>query len=121
MNEDLQQEFQSVSVKHVLFKSKLRSFLYGADTNEEPIRNPEACAFGQWIHNEALTKYRHLPESRQLDRAHREIHDVANRLMDLRLKGKSEQAINGLIEIDALADQLTNLLLIMQQKLAQEQ
>ncbi|MBC6990491.1 CZB domain-containing protein [Hymenobacter sp. BT491] len=119
MNEELQQEFRTVSVKHLLFKSKLRSFLYGANIDEEPIRSPEICAFGQWIHNEALIKYSHLPESRQLDRVHREIHRVANRLMDLRLQGQTEQAIDGLLEVDALADQLTDLLRLMQQKLAQ--
>ncbi|RPD50296.1 hypothetical protein DNI29_05735 [Hymenobacter sediminis] len=117
MNHDLKQDFESASVKHLLFKSKLRSFLYGNGTSEGPIRDPQACIFGQWITNRALTDYGHLPESRELDRVHTQIHLEANRLMDLHQSGHQEEAIAGLSEINKMANRITELLRTMEEKL----
>ena len=117
MDDDLKQEFKTASVRHFLFKSKLRSFLYGSNTAEEPIRDPNVCSLGKWINERALTVYKDLPEAKELDRVHRQIHDKANQLMDLRLGGKTEQAIAGLADVQVLADRITQLLLAMEDKL----
>jgi len=117
MDDDLKQEFKTASVRHFLFKSKLRSFLYGSDTAEEPIRDPNVCSLGKWINERALTVYQHLPESQELDKVHQQIHNKASRLMDLRLSGKTEQAIAGLADVQVLADRITQLLLAMEDKL----
>ncbi|GAB3235781.1 hypothetical protein GCM10027346_25790 [Hymenobacter seoulensis] len=117
MSVELKQEFDSVSVKHLLFKSKVRSFLYGSNIDEAPIRDAQVCAFGQWITQRALVDFRHLPESRELDHVHQQIHAVANRLMDMKLKGQQEEAIAGLSEINTLADRITRLLRTMEEKL----
>ncbi|GGG55528.1 CZB domain-containing protein [Hymenobacter glacieicola] len=121
MSFDLKQEFESASVKHLLFKSKLRSFLYGSGTSEGPIRDPQACNFGHWITERALPEFGHLPETRELDRAHIRIHHVANRLMDLHQAGHKEEAIAGLSEINDLADHITKLLRTIEQKLRADQ
>ncbi|SNR40741.1 MULTISPECIES: CZB domain-containing protein [Hymenobacter] len=117
MNDELKQEFDSALVKHLHFKSKLRSFLYGSGTSEEPIRDPRACSFGRWILERALPDYRHLPETQQLDRVHLQIHQAANRLMDLHKRGQADAAIDGLAEVNQLADQVTRLLRTMEAKL----
>ncbi|GAB3306490.1 CZB domain-containing protein [Hymenobacter tenuis] len=117
MSVELKQEFDSVSVKHLLFKSKVRSYLYGSNIDEAPIRDAQVCAFGQWIAQRVLKDFRHLPESRELDQVHLRIHAVANRLMDLKQQGQQEQAIAGLSEINALADHITRLLRTMEEKL----
>lgn len=117
MTNDLKQDFESALVKHLLFKSKLRSFLYGSGTSEAPIRDPQACSFGQWITDKALPDYGHLPETRELDRVHVRMHQVANRLMDLHQNGQKEEAITGLAEMSTIADHITNLLRTMEQKL----
>lgn len=117
MHNELKQEFDSVLVKHLLFKSKLRSFLYGSGTSQGPIRDPQACSFGQWITERALQTYRHLPESQELDQVHIRIHQEANRLMDLCLQGHADAAIEGLGEINRLADHIARLLRTMEDKL----
>jgi len=119
MNDELKQEFDTASVRHLLFKSKLRSFLYGSNTAEEPIRDPNVCALGKWINERALIVYAHLPESKELDQVHQQIHKEANRLMDLRLAGKAEQAITGLADVQVLAERITELLHTMENKLQQ--
>jgi hypothetical protein len=120
MTDELKQDFDSALVKHLLFKSKLRSFLYGSGISEAPIRDPEACIFGQWITNVVMKKYAHIPESQEMNRQHIKIHQEANRLMDLQQQGQQEQAIAGLSEVNYLADQLTQLLRTLEQKIRAE-
>jgi Chemoreceptor zinc-binding domain len=117
MTNELKQDFESALIKHLLFKSKLRSFLYGSGTSEGPIRDPQQCAFGHWIRDRALRDYQHLPESRELDRVHVQIHEQANRLMDLHQKGDRETALAGLAAVEQLADHITSLLRTMEERL----
>ncbi|UOG73882.1 CZB domain-containing protein [Hymenobacter tibetensis] len=117
MNNELKQDFESGMVKHLLFKSKLRSYLYGSKTSQGPIRDPSLCSFGHWIQNRALGPYGHLPESRELDRLHILVHHKANALMDMHERGETEQALAGLPAIEKIADQITLLLRTMEQKL----
>ncbi|SNC74882.1 Chemoreceptor zinc-binding domain-containing protein [Hymenobacter gelipurpurascens] len=116
MNDELKQDFDSALVKHLLFKSKLRSFLYGSGISESPIRDPEACIFGQWITNVVLKQYAYLPESHELNRQHIRVHQVANRLMDLHQQGHPDEAKEGLSEVNLLADHITQLLRTIEQK-----
>ncbi|HEX8428630.1 CZB domain-containing protein [Hymenobacter sp.] len=117
MTNELKQDFESGMVKHLLFKSKLRSYLYGGKINQGPIRDPTQCAFGHWIQQRALGPYAHLAESRELERFHTLIHQEANRLMDLHDRGETEQALAGLPAVEKIADQLTQLMRTMEQKL----
>ena len=117
MNDDLKQDFETAIVRHLLFKSKLRSFLYGSATAEEPIRDSRVCALGRWITEHAQGPYRQLDEFQELDRVHRQVHQMASRLMDLRLAGQADQAIAGLADVQVLADRITQLLHTMEEKL----
>ncbi|WP_165963487.1 CZB domain-containing protein [Hymenobacter radiodurans] len=120
MHEDLKQDFEMAQVRHLLFKSKLRSALYGSGTDEAPIRDAQVCALGVWIRERALITYAHLPESRELDKVHQQIHQEANRLLDLHQQGKVEQAIAGLTSVQGYVDEITRLLRTMEQKLRAE-
>ncbi|MCA8831321.1 CZB domain-containing protein [Hymenobacter pini] len=117
MIDDLKQEFDAARIKHLHFKSKLRSFLYGSSTAEAPIRNPQQCSFGQWIAQYLLARYAHLPESQQLDQVHDQIHQEANRLMDMVQRGQRDEAISGMAEINQLADQIIRLLRTLEEKI----
>ena len=117
MTDDLKQEFDAARIKHLLFKSKLRSFLYGSNTEAGPIRDADLCSLGQWINQRALQDFAHLPESRELDRVHQLIHKEANRLMDLQQSGHQDEAVNGLAKINALADRIVALLRTMEDSL----
>ncbi|MCR5888941.1 CZB domain-containing protein [Hymenobacter sp. J193] len=117
MLDELKQEFEGALIKHMVFKSKLRSFLHGSGTQEGPIRDPEVCSFGQWIREKALPAYGRLPETQELDRLHRLIHQQANQLMDQHLRGQREEALAGFPAVQRLADHITLLLQTMEQKL----
>lgn len=115
--EAIKQDFESALVKHFSFKARLRSVLHGNSKDEGPIRDPDQCAMGQWINDRKKGLYRHLPEMAELDRQHRLIHQQANRLMDLRLSGRPEEALAGFGEVQVLADSILALLQTMEAKL----
>ena len=117
--EELKQDFDSARIKHVHFKSRLRSFLFGNGGVEGPLRDPEQCSLGLWIANRmrGTGVYAHLPEARQFDRQHSLIHREANRLMDLYLAGNVEEAGAGYVPLQAIADEMTGLLQTMETKL----
>ena len=117
MNLELKQDFETALVKHLLFKSKLRSFLYGSNTAEGPIRDPEQCGLGIWIRERMLGPNGYLPEWHELDRVHRQLHLEANRLMDLRLQGHPDAAITGMADIQHLIDRIPRLLRTLEDQL----
>ena len=117
MSDEWKQDFDGAMIKHLLFKSRLRSFLYGRPSGEAILRDPQLCELGRWIEERALRgPYRHLPESQVLDQAHRRIHQLASQLMDLYQRGQTEQALAGLVQVQPVADQITALLRTMEEK-----
>ena len=119
---ELKQDFASARIKHVHFKSKLRSFLFGNGGAEGPLRDPEQCSLGQWIADRMRSPgtYAHLPESRQFDRQHILIHQEANRLMDLHRAGRTEEAGAGYLPVDAIAEEMVLLLRTIEDKLRRD-
>lgn len=117
--EAIKQDFESAVVKHFSFKARLRSFLYGNGSGKEqgPLRDPDQCGMGQWIAERWQGDYQHVPEMRELDALHRLIHQQANRLMDLHLAGRRDEALAGFAEVQALADRIQHLLQTMEAKL----
>jgi len=121
-NEELKRDFESARIKHVHFKSKLRSFLFGNAGSEGPLRDPEQCGLGLWIANRmrGAGTCAHLPEARQLDRQHVRIHGEANRLMDLYQAGRIDEAEAGFEPVEAIANEMLALFQTMEEKLRTE-
>lgn len=118
MNE-LKQEFELAITKHVLFKSKVRSYLYGSGIDLEPIFDLQKCQFGKWIAETGLSRFSHIPEMQQLDQVHRDIHKQAITLVQLKQAGKTEEALAGMDKLNTIADKLISLLTIIQEKAKQ--
>lgn len=115
--EAIKQDFESALVKHFSFKARLRSFLYGNNSEEAPLRDPDQCGLGKWITSRRLGAYTHLPEMRELDQQHRLIHQQANRLMDLHMAGQRDEALAGFKEVQTRADAIVLLLQTLENKL----
>ena len=120
--EELKQDFESARIKHVHFKSKLRSFLFGNGVAEGPLRDPEQCGLGLWIAARLRGNgpYAHLFEARQFDRQHILIHNEANHLMDLYNAGQVEKAMAGFVPLQGIAEEMVVLLKTMEARLRTE-
>ena len=121
-SEELKRDFESALIKHVHFKSKLRSFLFGNAVNEGPLRDPEQCSMGIWIAERMRGNgpYAHLPEAALFDRQHTLIHREANRLMDIYQAGNTAEAGAGYLPLQVIADAMMGLLQTMEAKLRRE-
>jgi len=115
--EAIKQDFESALVKHLSFKAKLRSFLHGNGNEQGPLREPDQCGLGKWITERRLGAYAHLLEIAEMDQCHRDIHYMANRLMDLHLIGRRDEALAGFGEVQKEADYIVQLLQTMEAKL----
>lgn len=113
---DLKYIFDSAKIKHIVFKSKVKSYLYGTDTPLEPILNYRQCSFGQWIYDIGLTRFNQLPEMHQLEQVHKEIHDHAAHLVNLKQQNQPEKALAGLPQLEALAQTIVTLLRQIEEK-----
>lgn len=119
MNTTTKFDFDQARIKHMLFKSKLRSILYGSNTDEQPILDERKCSLGQWIYGHALEKYGHIPEMLKLESVHSNIHNTAKELLNLYHSGKEAEAREGLSGINHIAEELVNLLNTIENKVAE--
>lgn len=118
-NEYIHLDFEQAKTKHLLFKSKLRSILYGAQLQDEaPVLSHFECTVGKWIYNHALKAYGHIPEMLELEKIHADIHISAKKLVTLYKENRVEEARRGLVEMEKIADHLVGLLAIVEHKLS---
>jgi PAS domain-containing protein len=106
----LEIDFKKAKVRHLLFKARLRSILYGSDTDEGPVISHLECSLGQWIYSHALKAYGHIPEMHDFERIHKEIHKTAAGLIALYKNGKADEARAGLEEIEVISEHLSDTL-----------
>lgn len=120
--EELKRDFESARIKHVHFKSRLRSYLFGNSVEQGLLRDPEQCGLGLWIADRLRGSgaYAHVPEARQLDQKHVLIHAEANRLMDLQDAGQDKAVSANYTRLQQLADEIVVLLQTIEAKLRTE-
>lgn len=115
--ENIKLDFEQAKAKHLLFKSRLRSILYGEIIDEAPVLSHFECAVGKWIYGYALKTYGRIPEMHELEKVHEDIHTSAKQLVKLYKEGNIEEARGGLADMEKIADHLVGLFTILENKL----
>ncbi len=110
-------DFDQARAKHMLFKSRLRSLLYGVEVEEQPVVSHFECDLGKWIYGHALKQYNNIPEIQELEKVHEQIHSVAKQLVELYKKGNEFEARKRLSEVEEIADVLIDLLQVAENKI----
>lgn len=110
-------DFERVKATHLLFKTNLRSILYGISVDEKSVVDHRACAVGQWIYDYALEKYGDIPEMQDLERVHEKLHQYAFELVRLYKQGEIEKAREGLATMELISSNLMTLLSVVELKL----
>ena len=94
--------FDEAIQAHVQWKMKLRQHLGGAQKFDAGVvGKDDQCVLGKWIHGEASTKYRQLPDYAKLKAAHASFHATAAsviRTHDSGLGVKAAELLEGLYE-----------------------
>jgi PAS domain S-box-containing protein len=114
-------DFDQARTKHLLFKTKLRSILYGAEVDQAPVLSEQECGLGKWIYGHALEKYGHIPEMHDLEKIHFKIHECARNLVGLYTAGEVDAARAGLPNMEIIADNVVALISVIELKIESEQ
>ena len=103
-------DFQQARIKLVLFKSRLRSVIYGVRTPEPDLLSRQHNPLGEWLTSIARPRYGHHPEIAEIEHTLQLMLSVGQELISQYQRGQIEEARTGLSRIDAHADQITSLL-----------
>jgi hypothetical protein len=102
-------DLQQARIKQVLFKSRLRSVLYGVREADEALFSRSENPLGQWLDAVVKPQMGHHPEVRQVDRLLSQIITIARDLATQYQRGRIEEARAGLDQVNTLSDQITDL------------
>ena len=109
-------DFQQARIKQILFKSQLRSVLYGVREADDALFSPQGNALGQWLSTVIKPKFPLRAEVREAERLLQNMLGTGRELAAQYRRGQIEEARQGLTQIDRLGEQLVAVL----QRLGQE-
>jgi hypothetical protein len=107
-------DFQQARVKQVLFKSRLRSVLYGVREAEPELFSLAGNPLGQWIQAVAKPELGTSSTVRELERLVQQMLRTGQDLATRYQRGQIEEARTGLDQINAFADQIEALLVSLE-------
>lgn len=110
-------DFQQARVKQVLFKSRLRSVLYGVREADATLFSLADSPLGQWLQTVLKPGYATRPEVREVERLLQQQLRTGQELATRYQRGDLEEARAGLDQINTLADQIDAVLLGLQHSL----
>jgi hypothetical protein len=103
-------DFQQARIKQVLFKSRLRSVLYGVREAEPALFSLRENPLGQWLQTVVKPKYGHRPEVQEIERAIQNMLTTSQKLVSQYQRGHIEESRAGLEQVDVYSDQIEKLL-----------
>ncbi|KAA3439861.1 histidine kinase [Rufibacter hautae] len=111
-----QVDFQQLRIKHILFKSKVRSVLYGGTHDADFFSRNGPINI--WFNSVGFSRYRNVSEVLELKQVQQDLSAAADSLFSLYDKGKIDEAQNGLGTIEKLSERFLQLLSKLEGKLA---
>lgn len=109
-------DFQQARIKQVLFKSRLRSVLYGVRESDESLFAMRQNPLGQWLHTIVKPKYSAYAEVREIELVLQRMLDTGASLVRQYQRGQIEEARAGLEQIEIHAERITALLQSLEQR-----
>jgi hypothetical protein len=109
-------DFQQLRIKHILFKSKVRSVLYGGTLDVDFFSSQGPI--NTWFSAVGLSRYHNVPGMSELRQTQLNLNAAADNLFSLYKRGKIEEAHAGLSTIESLSEKFVQLLSSLEGKLA---
>ncbi|PIQ21961.1 MAG: histidine kinase [Cytophagales bacterium CG18_big_fil_WC_8_21_14_2_50_42_9] len=108
-------DFQQLRIKHILYKSKVRSVLYGGvyDENFFSASGP----VGTWFTTVGMPRYGLQAEMRELAIINQDLNATAINLFHLYKSGRIDQAHDGMKNVETKSDRFINILSQLERKL----
>ncbi len=103
-------DFQQARIKQVLFKSRLRSVLYGVRQADDELLSPHLNPLAEWVRTVMKPQYGHHTEVAEIERHLHQMLSTGQELISQYRRGLIEEARAGLTRIDVHADRIGTLL-----------
>ncbi len=103
-------DFQQLRIKHILYKSKVRSVLYVNGGEYDAALFSSASPVNTWFNTIGLKKYRQEPGMQTLLMLQQEMDNTARHLFNLYKAGKIDLAQQGLSTIEEKSEKFISLL-----------
>jgi methyl-accepting chemotaxis protein len=102
---------------HLNWKVRLRAFLDGKATlTEEEAVSHQQCNFGKWYYSEGLQKFGHIPELRDVEEPHAELHRTIKDIVKAMKAGDRAGAEQLYAKVDGISRRIVTLLDIAESK-----
>ncbi len=103
--------FMKARSAHLAWKGKIRGFLDGViEMDLSQAVSHHDCALGQWMDKEGRDKYGHLPEMKELDKIHEQMHSLIQEIVRIKHDGDVDKAEQRFEEIEPLSNKVVDLL-----------
>ncbi len=104
-------DFASARAKHKLWKTRLRAFLDGEESmNENEAVSHRDCDLGKWLYSTGLEQFGHLPEMKELEKIHAEMHSVIKQVIQGHQSGDDKKAEAAYARVERFSDRIVELL-----------
>ena len=103
--------FMKARSAHLAWKGKIRGFLDGVIEMEmSQAVSHHDCLLGKWLDKEGRDQLKHLPEMKQLDQVHEQMHSLIQQIVEMKKGGDESGAEAHFGEIGPLSEEVVSLL-----------
>ncbi|RDH92314.1 MAG: methyl-accepting chemotaxis protein [endosymbiont of Seepiophila jonesi] len=112
-------DFAAAKSAHLAWKARLQGFLDGQTSmSQNEAVSHHDCILGKWYYSEGLSNYGAIPEMRELETPHAEIHALIKQIVQKKNAGSGAEAGELLSQVDPLSQRIISLLDIVERKVA---
>ncbi len=111
-------DFAVARVMHIAWKSSLRSFLDGKESmSEEQAISHKECDLGKWLYTDGMPSYGTMPEMKELEKIHIDLHSIIKRVVQLKQSGDNAAAEEELTKLEPVSQKIFMLLVAIEKKI----
>ena len=104
---------------HLGWKAKVRGFLDGKGSLDRKVAfDHTACGFGKWYREVGLVEFVDVPEMQQVDKPHKELHDLIHHIVDLKERGDMQAAEREYEKVGPLSERIVSIMQKIQDKIS---
>lgn len=112
-------DFTLAKSKHMLWKTKLHSFLTGHETmtNDQAVSHT-ACDLGKWLHFDGMKHHGNIPEMKTLEKKHIELHALVKTIITKKNAGDAKTAEAEFKKLEPISKDIVELLTLIEKKVS---
>ena len=108
---DADLDLSKAKAAHLAWKARLRAFLNGQQSiSEQQAVSHTDCDFGKWYYSEGLANYGHIPELKEVEKPHAELHKLIKEIVQLKKQNRENDAERAYEHVIELSEQIVGLL-----------